>query len=342
MTKSTVAVMTRIQLIEAPYLEEYIWWYTQLGFNRVYFLNTEPQNEAAIKKFITPALLNKVTFINHTCPTNQFSYLRNAFKTIMTEDYILHADSDEYFMLPKQYSNISDFVTKHNYDKYLFRWANIPVNSLYEVNMANYLLSNKATSRYCATHKMMVRREAWLADPHAKCNPHDFRCAGTSRIFQDPASTGKAPFYIHFLVRGYLHTGIKVLVQRLPTVRGKTPKETAVKFLVDKIPMKEYPFRYLSASGEYSICTKGYLRHLSQWRIPVWKPEQDRKEQTIDLYIQTLSEYGVNAERDLLDVDSFNLSEKISSCTEIVNEKYRKRLVGKMPSHIGIFLQAHL
>lgn len=329
--------MTRIQLIEAPYLDEYISWYLALGFNRVYFLNTEPVNEQAIKEFIQPGLLNKVTFVNHACPTNSFGYLRKMFTNTVKEDYILHADSDEYLMLPKSFTNISQLVEKHSYDKYLFRWVDIPVDSLYETSMTEYLLSDKATGRYCATQKMMVRRKAWLSDPRASCDPHAFKCAGSKKVFQDSASSGATPFYIHFLLRGYLHTAIKVLEQRLPTERGKTPKAIIKNFMTGEIPLGKYPFRFLSASGEYCISTQIYLQHKGKWNIPAVSVP-DRRQQTTELYSRVLKKYGLPVTNDLLNVDTFGLQEKISKCNKIVDEKYKKFLSGQMPSRIGNYL----
>lgn len=239
-------------------------------------------------------------------------------------------------MLPKQYNNISDFVSKHKYDKYRFQWVDIPVNSLYESSMGSYLLSDKATGRHCPTYKMMVNKNTWLKDPRSSCDPHNFKCIGSSHTFSDPLATGNTPFYIHFLVRGYLHTGIKVLEQRLPTMRGQTPHDIAKQFFITDPSLKNYPFRFLSACGEYCISHKAYLKHLLHWRIPLWIP--DRKNQTAELYRQILRIHGINAEKELLVVDEFNLGTKIRKCNNIINASYIKFVSGRMPSAIGDFL----
>jgi len=245
-------------------------------------------------------------------------------------------------MLPKSYKDISEFLNKTRAEKYKFRWVNIPIDKLYTSSVTEYLNSNAATGRYCATHKMMVNRKTWLADPRARCSPHDFSCCGSTKLFQDPSASGNTPFIIHFLIRGYLHTAIKVLEQRLPTERGRTPKTVLVDFMNKEIPIREYPFRFLSACGEYCICNKNYLRNKSKWRIPEYKRYSDRTLQTNKLYIQTLEKFKLCKNKDILTNDIYNIGSKIKKCTDIIIKQGIGRMSRQMPSRIPTTIKSML
>jgi hypothetical protein len=146
------------------------------------------------------------------------------------------------------------------------------------------------------------------------------------------------------LIRGYLHTVIKVFEQRLPTSRGKTPKTVIKKFTTGKLPPREYPFRVLSACGEYAISTRNYVtNNFKNWRIPSCT-ERNLHDKTLKLYQQVLAKHDIVVDEDILKVDKFKLREKFGNCTKLVsaNDKHRKALDRKMPSQIGKYLRQNI
>jgi len=249
-------------------------------------------------------------------------------------------------MLPKKYRNMTDFLSQHKYDKYIFRWINVPIKKYYQYSMAEHLQSPDSISRYCKTMKMMVRRKAWLADSRAIIDPHRLSCRGTSKLFEDSSSNGDSPFLIHFLVRNHLHTVAKILEQRLPTEKGKTLKSDAVTYIKGNPLLKSYPFRIYVAVGEYHINSRKYLENgISRWRIPdinIDKSEK-RQEDINILYTDIFKKYGIlptEPDINILEKDIYNLEQKIEKPLSLLNTKYKNILNNKMmPSVVGKTLQ---
>jgi len=211
---TTFALMTRIQLIEAPYLNEFIEYYRNIGINHIYFINTEPKNLDKIKETISSILLKDITFYNHTGSINDFSYCRKLF-TQIKQDYILHVDSDEFLLLPKDTPNLSHVVEKYkNTDIFIFKWTFIVVNKLFQSCMLDYLNDDNAVYNDYPARKVMFKRKQWLKDLNSTISPHMvyFNTPNKIRTFE-PLKTD--PFILHFCVRNYLHTIEKCKNQRL-------------------------------------------------------------------------------------------------------------------------------
>lgn len=327
---TNVAVMTRIQLIEAPYLEEYINWYIKIGFNHIYFINTEPNNLEQINTFIAPNYLENCTFYNYSGSVNEFNYARDLFANVIKEQYVLHVDSDEYFILPKQYSNINDFVSQNEYHKYVFHWTNVPVNALYTSNFTDYIQGKQVAGRHCLAPKMMVNREKWLSHK-SRMSPHAFVCSGTQQTFKDPTSNGQVPFILHMVTRGHLHTLMKILVQRLPNAKSGTSKQLIKEFVTTTIPLKKYPHRIHIAVGEIALSS---IISIIKWNIPDYQ-HIDRTLQTTNMYNKILAKYGLSTDDNILQKDIFQLQEKITKCTNSVTNEHLTIIKGKMPSIIG-------
>lgn len=212
------AIMTRTHWLEGPYLNEFIAWYKHWGFSKIYFINTEPAKKKALLSYIDQELLASVVIIDHSGNINTFPYARKLF-TSMTEDYVLHVDTDELLVLPNGYNNIADFVKTNNFDLYTFHWVLVPVNKFIQPSMLDYLHAPHTTFKPGDARKMMVRRKAWLNDPRSKISMHYMSCKGTSVDYNKHVKTlhvdGSEPFVLHFSVRGYLHTLFKIKHQRL-------------------------------------------------------------------------------------------------------------------------------
>jgi len=329
----TVAVMTRIQYIESPYLNEFILWYKKLGFSKILFLNTEPKNEKYILEFIDSELLDFIKIYDHgSVSVNSFGNVKNILKK-ETFDYILHVDSDEYLMLPSAYTTISAYIKQHTFEKYKFYWLNVAIDEYYCHCIRDYLLSDKATGRFCGAHKMMVNRQTWLNDSKSKMDPHSFYCTGKTLTASDSKLNGTKPYIIHVLVRGYWHTILKTLCQRLPTNKSDCHAKT-MKFLNSLKPAYNlYPNRVLLASTEYAIQKRSLIEFAStNWRIPDIQLTPVPQPRLLQLFADNLK---IVLTGNLLENDIYNLEEKFTVLKKyIVSLEKIKQLEKLNPSEI--------
>jgi len=222
----TVALMSRVQLIEGPFLNEFIEYYRNIGINHFYFINTEPKNLDKIKAFISSLFLKNVTFYNHNGNINKFDYCRNLFNK-MTQDYILHVDTDEFLILPKTTPTLPVLIQHDkNVELFIFKWTFIVVNKLYSTSMLNYLFDPNAMYNDYPARKVMFKRSVWLKDPTARLTPHlaNFNTIKTKTF--EPLK--KDPFILHFCVRSYLHTIEKCKHQKLKVDSTKSLDEMLV------------------------------------------------------------------------------------------------------------------
>jgi hypothetical protein len=250
---TTAAVITRAHLIEGPYLNEFIAWYLALGFSTIYFVHTEPaklirpaswSNLAKLKSWIDPTLLERVRFLPHAGPVDTFPYARRAFSSVISEDYVLHVDCDEFLVLPGRYRRVGDFLDENPASLHVFHWFCVPVKRLFQHSMLDYLKEDDARYKNADARKMMVSRRAWLADRKAEMHPHRFDCQEAPFDHKDDG-TGASPFVIHFIVRSYIDTLVRILHQRF-----KNDQRNLKHFLSGDIDPSLYPQRFSLALGE--------------------------------------------------------------------------------------------
>ncbi len=123
------AVVTRLQLCEMPFIDEFIEYYLKLGINKFYLINTEPQNEEKIRlllkkfeSFIELITNYDVEMVNDcACLALEF----------ISEDFTLHVDMDEFLYLDgknlQQFiSNFSSVESDTSKDAFVFNWIMSP------------------------------------------------------------------------------------------------------------------------------------------------------------------------------------------------------------------------
>lgn len=307
----TACVMTRVQLIEAPYLNEFIQWYIHhLKFSKIYFINTEPANLDKIVDFIDPTLKKYTHFTPHTGNVNTFPYARELFSTSVKEDYILHVDTDEFLVLPKKYTDVKDFIEQVPATRYVFIWVTLPIKELFRSSMLEYLRTPEAKYKTTPTKKMMVNRKDWLSDASNSMNMHCFSCKKGNLVKFDTATyhNGDEPFIIHFLVRGYLHVVLKIIHQRSIKQGGKN---TVGEFITKSVQLPQYPQRIKIAMGEcYSARVKVPI---DAWNVPddFTYPKVDECK-ILKLLEELLKQYSKGKEIDYTETDVFNLVDKIN------------------------------
>jgi hypothetical protein len=163
---------------------------------------------------------------------------------VVSEDYVLHVDCDELLVLPKRYRNVSEFIDENPAALHVFHWLCVPVKKLFQLSMLDYLREEGAAYKNADARKMMVSRRAWCDDSDAEMHPHRFACKGKLLDYKDDGS-GDNPFVLHFIVRGYVYTLVRLLHQRF-----KNDKSNLDQFLHGVVKPSEYPERFSLALGE--------------------------------------------------------------------------------------------
>lgn len=253
----TAAVITRIQLIEAPYMNEYIFWYVDvLGFSHVYAVNTEPWNEEAIMKHIDEPMKKKMTLIPIPIDAEQQnkvgSYLIGLVQEyIKHEEYVLHVDSDELLLLPDTCTAAEEtplcrfLKSQRNIDKFVFHWLTIACDSMFCESMIDlWRTRDNLTGRINHSYKTMARihnlkfvnHHIMTHKKHANtriCNVREIK---------------NTPVMLHFITRSKSHTICKILYQCMKNTKSQksSPENVRDVLLRDATPpLSAYPPRLL-------------------------------------------------------------------------------------------------
>lgn len=119
----SVAVLTRIYPGELPYLNYFINYYFKIGVDKIYFINTYPDNLDEITNYLsTNKYFSKIEIIN--LPKDQDIPLMGCQSLVLPkikEDYTLNIDADEYLKI----DDIKEFCNNLNKKKIPlinFRW----------------------------------------------------------------------------------------------------------------------------------------------------------------------------------------------------------------------------
>lgn len=95
---TSFALVTRLQINETPFINEFLAYYKCLGIDRIYLINTDPENSKAIIASVSEEFEDMVEHINKEpedglveCPTRALSKIG--------ETFLLHVDMDEFLYL---------------------------------------------------------------------------------------------------------------------------------------------------------------------------------------------------------------------------------------------------
>ena len=219
----STAVIARIQLIEATYLEEFTRWYTErLGFDKVYFVNTEPENGKRIEDIMDPCLRDRFVLLDCPLPKEQQNsvvrYYPQLIRQEVHERYLLNVDCDELLYLPNIYNKISDFLQRNpNYGAFRFHWINIASNANFEPSMLALLKADGARAHDGKNVKMMAEVSQITGVGHHSLDV-------VSRVLDIPISPHNlegSPFIAHFIARSKTHTLLKILHQEINSLKSR-------------------------------------------------------------------------------------------------------------------------
>lgn len=160
----TFALVTRVQFIEIPFINEFLSYYIYLGVNRVYMIVNEPEEIENISSEIADVYRAKVTLISNTegLPLNKEFSL--AFEQI-SETFVLNVDMDEFLYLNG--GTLIDFTSKYlesrgfRYQGFAFRWIMTPCfkhlyrSSIGEILSDKYFFESKTYKSMALTSSIV-------------------------------------------------------------------------------------------------------------------------------------------------------------------------------------------
>lgn len=96
--KINFALVSRLQWIETPFLNEFLAYYKNLGIDRFYLVNTEPKNRELITNEISSKFKGMVELIDKR-PEDGLNECPNGALKRIREKFLLHVDMDEFLYL---------------------------------------------------------------------------------------------------------------------------------------------------------------------------------------------------------------------------------------------------
>ena len=244
LTMPTCAVICRVQLIEAPYLNEFVHWYITLGFDKIYFINTEPEHRKAIEELIAEDLRHFVLFltIDKSIQNEPEHYLLNYIKANVEEDFVLNADSDELLYIDLQrFKNIKEFLNFYNKNFYIFTIVNVSCFSLFSYSMVDFLISSESKVFFNETFKALGRAE--------KLRSINWQVMNGGKTSTEVDARNEKCFFFHFVIRSTTHQLLKQYYQQMNNFKDKNSsllREFLIADNVEEMDLSRYPFRLLT------------------------------------------------------------------------------------------------
>lgn len=241
---STCAVISRVQFIEAPYLNEFVYWYVSLGFEKIYFINTEPEYTAGIQQMLAKELEEFIVFlsVDKSIQNEPEHYLLDYIKENVTEDYVLNADSDELLYIDaSRFKCIQHFLDYYEADFYAFTIVNVPCFALFSYSMLDHLSAPASKAYFNETYKALGRVD--------KLRGLSWQAMNDGRGNRGIDARKDRCFLFHFVIRSVTHQLLKQYHQRMNNFKEKNGDRFQDFILADsaeQLGLAHYPFRILS------------------------------------------------------------------------------------------------
>ena len=220
------AVIARLQLIEFPYIHEYICWYLNyLNFDHVYLVNTEPESGSMLAHILKDFSKSEVSVLDCPVPKENHNHLAKYYPDLINryvkEDFVLNVDCDELLYLPPPTNTIQDFLLRYQKsDSFRFQWVNIASTENFSESMLALLYSSPGRAHDGRNYKMMA-----LKSCITQFNHHVLEgCSKTAYFPIKYTNIFEAPLIFHFIARSRTHTLLKILHQSFNNLKSRKSK----------------------------------------------------------------------------------------------------------------------
>lgn len=233
----TFAVLTRGMYDESPFLAEFVGYYLSLGFDQVYFINTDTQI-GYVNQCLPPILSARVTVIDmpNVGEDWQELVLNEAIRWI-SEEWVLVVDLDEFLVLHGQ--SIQAHVHRYGvgYSKFRFRWLLALSTNYFETSVFDLIDGPLYVSN---TGKIMARRTSI-----DQLSLHDASITSGHAV-ECTFDYAVDPFILHVSCRGFLDLISRIVGRNYGNDKtGRDQVDRLKRFLKSSDErLDQYPFRF--------------------------------------------------------------------------------------------------
>ncbi|MBK6949583.1 MAG: glycosyltransferase family 2 protein [Haliscomenobacter sp.] len=233
----TFAVIVRSMYDELPFLNEFVYHYITLGFNKIYYINTDGEEKSIFQELSLE--LHKYVFILNM-PNNFFDWqevVLNRCLGFVVEDWILSVDMDEFLYLHNQ--SIQEYVSNLRSDlqKVRFQWVlslstNYTQNSVFELSGLKKYESK--------LFKTLAKREFIQTIAIHDIYTYD----NQKTVYESPHKNKR--FIFHFASRGFLDLFNRIIGRNYQNIKSDDIQFKYLEGFIKQIDtaISEYPFRF--------------------------------------------------------------------------------------------------
>lgn len=230
--KSSFALVTRLQWIEAPFVNEFLAYYKNLGIDSFYLVNTEPKNRELIANEISSEFKGIVELIDKR-PEDDLEQCPNGALKRIREKFLLHVDMDEFLYL--------DGMTLH---KFINHEGLQGSNSISVECFFNWVMSPLCEEVYAPSIQEILSKKYFFPSRDGKTlartqdikriKPHYFRLNGQKNERRyDPITNNY--FVFHVAARGILDILNKVQFSKFKDSKySREPDKELFELIFDK------------------------------------------------------------------------------------------------------------
>lgn len=236
-SSQTFAVLTRGMYDETPFIDEFVRYYFDIGFDHVYFINSDSRRDY-LAQCLTADVLARVTVVDSANLGEDWQeHALNEALQAISETWILVVDLDEFLFLHGQ--TIQQYVSRCPPDcsKLRFRWLLSLSTRYFESSVFDMVDGRLSSSITC---KAMTKRQSvrTLSLHDALTIDGDSMECTTDYVVD--------PFVLHFACRGFLDLISRIVGRNYGNDKAGPAEEQRLRhFLCDPhADVDQFPFRF--------------------------------------------------------------------------------------------------
>ncbi len=254
--KLTFSIVSRFLNIDIPYMNQWIEHYVSIGvtYFHLYYISSNSGSNSDLNDDEIYRWVDKLKTVDHVIQRvnldqQQVGVDSNHVFVLfpptpkITQDYILHFDSDEYLYINERYnSQLENFIQSQSPKDTVFRfkWIMCPAGNKPFYSNVNTILQDHTLPKYILySHKSMGK----TSNVRFTLNPHEF---ATTTTTLHPKTVNDC-FLIHFCYRGLYDVYYKCFFQNLIT-QSENDTLTKIPFTdpqVEEMSLADIPSRVL-------------------------------------------------------------------------------------------------
>lgn len=238
----SIALVTRLQRSETPFLNEFLTYYSWLGIDHFYLVNTEIENRSVIESAIDSSYRERVRLIDKH-QEDSLNESQNRALPFVKETFLLHLDMDEYLYLNGM--TLRQFLIAEGWDE----------KSMGSVEcFFNWVMSPLCDQRYATSIKSILQKNYFFNSAQGKSlaltrdvkkiNRHEFDFIGEKRVEKYGIGRGNC-FVFHVSARGIFDILNKLLFGQYGNLKRSYDPSTEIADLLFDNDSRQLPNRFV-------------------------------------------------------------------------------------------------